>query len=82
MKHPQYDEREGYIYDLGYGDGAAAHVLSEFTYDDVTLLGQWLWDLLERRDRGPEGIEPHIQPTIDALEDLMFRIEKELPDEG
>ena len=53
----------------------------KFTHADVTLLGQWLWDLLERRDRGPEGIEPHIQPTIDALEDLMFRIEKCLDDE-
>lgn len=52
-----------------------------FTHDDVVLLGQWLWDLLERRDRGPEGIEPHIQPTIDALEDLMCRIEERLYDE-
>lgn len=45
-----------------------------FTHEDYDLLGQWLWDLLEKRDRGPEGIEVHIQPTINALEDLMDRI--------
>ena len=55
---------------------------SKFSYDDVNLLGKWLWDLIDRRDGGPEGVEVYLQPDIDALEDLIDRIEAEIPDEG
>ena len=55
--------------------------MSKFASADVDLLGEWLWELLDRRDGGPEGIEVHIQPKIELLEDLMFRL-SEVVDEG
>lgn len=55
--------------------------MPKVTNADVDLLGEWLWELLERRDGGPEGIEVHIQPKIDLLEDLMFRL-SEVVDES
>ena len=45
-----------------------------FTSADIALLGEWYWELLDRCDRGPEGIEVHISPKLELLDDLMCRL--------
>lgn len=64
--------------------GAAVRLYDQpfgFTREDVEALDDVLDALDDKMQRGPEGIEVHIQPQYDAISSLRYRIMTLIPPE-